>query len=81
MEDKVIIYTINSCIWCKIAKKFLKKNKISFEERVVTSESRYREELILKAKKMVVPVIEAGNEIIIGFDRVKLEKILAISEK
>ncbi len=81
MEDKLIIYTTQFCVWCRVAKEFLKRNNISFEEKIVDSSEMYREELLARAKDMVVPVIQIGNETIIGFDRRRMEKVLGISEK
>ncbi len=78
-STKLTIYTANFCVWCRLAKKFLKANKVEFEEKNIDLKNDYREQLLSKAGKMVVPVIEVGSEVVIGFDRKKLEKIMGIS--
>jgi len=73
---EVKIYMTPTCQWCKKAKEWLKKNKISFQELDLTESDTYRDELIEKTHQMVVPVIEIDGQFIIGFDEKKLEELL-----
>jgi glutaredoxin-like YruB-family protein len=73
---KVKIYTTPTCIYCKLAKEFFKKNKIKYEEFDVSEDEKARDEMIRKTQQLGVPVIEINSEIIIGFDKSRIEKIL-----
>lgn len=72
---KVTIYTKPECIYCKMAKEFLKEKGIEYKERDVTKNSEAVHEMIHKSKQMGVPVLEINNEVIVGFDKEKLERI------
>ena len=77
--SKVIIYTTPSCVYCKMAKEFFKKNNVPYEEKDVAVDLAAREAMLAKSGQMGVPVIEAGGKIIIGFDQSRLRDALGIS--
>ncbi|MEM3553042.1 MAG: glutaredoxin domain-containing protein [Candidatus Bathyarchaeia archaeon] len=78
---KVKIYTAPNCPYCKALKKFLKDNRIPFEELDVSKDSKAVTELILKSNQAGVPVIEVNGRIIVGFNPDALIKALLIEEK
>lgn len=73
---KVKVYSTPTCPWCHKAKEFLKKNKIEYEDINVAENEKARDEMIEKSGQMSVPVIQIGNEMIIGFDEEELKKKL-----
>jgi len=77
-EHKVKVYSTPSCPWCNIAKEFLKKNNVSFEEIDVSQDMIAAQEMMIKSGQMGVPVIEIDGQMIVGFDEQKLKKILEI---
>ena len=74
---EVKIYTTPSCPWCVKAKEFFKSKKIEYTELDVIEEEEAREAMIEKSGQMGVPVIEIGDNNIIGFDKSAIEKALA----
>ncbi|MBI2053187.1 MAG: NrdH-redoxin [Candidatus Sungbacteria bacterium] len=79
-QKKAVIYTTPSCVYCKMAKEFFKKNGVVYEERDVASDMVARNDMVQKSGQMGVPVIEAGGKIIIGFDQQHLREALGIAE-
>ena len=77
---KIKIYSTPTCVYCCTLKEFLKENNIVFEDVDVSKDKKAREEMIKKSGQMGVPVIEIGKEIIIGFDKEKICKLLNIKE-
>ena len=75
---KVKIYTTPSCVYCKMAKDFFRENNVAYEEFDVASDAEKRQEMIEKSGQMGVPVIDIGGELITGFDKAKLKKLLSI---
>ena len=61
-----------------MAKDFFDKNNVKYEELNVVTDDKAREEMIKKSHQMGVPVIEIGNEIIVGFDRKRIESALGM---
>ena len=74
----VKIYTTPTCVYCKSAKEFLRKNKIKFEEIDVSKNQKSAKEMIEKSGQLGVPVIDIDGQIVIGFDQEKLEELLKI---
>ena len=72
----VKIYTTPTCVYCKMAKDFFKKNGVEYEEHDVARDLKAREEMFQKSHQMGVPVIDVNGEIIVGFDREHLAKLL-----
>ena len=64
-------------MFCKNVKEYFAENNIKYE-LVDLAESRDRvQEMVDKSGQMGVPVIDAGGEIVVGFDKPKLDKIFA----
>ena len=76
----VRVYTSSSCPYCVTLKEFLKKNNIGFEEIDVSQDKKAQEEMIEKSGQMGVPVIEINGEIVVGFDKEKISKLLNIKD-
>ena len=78
----VAIYTTPTCGFCKLTKEFFKQNKVAYSEYDVSVDSAKAQEMVEKSGQMGVPVVTIGEgdkqELIIGFDQVKLSKALGI---
>ena len=77
---KVRLFLTPSCPYCFTLGEFLKANNIKFEEIDVSKDKKAKEELIKKSGKMEVPVIEIDDQIVVGFDKDKIVKLLKIQE-
>jgi len=79
---KIKIYSTPTCGYCKLLKQYLDEKKISYEEVDVSSDVKQQEEMIKKTNQQGVPVTiiedEGKEEIIIGFDKNKIDEILKI---
>ncbi|MFA6552117.1 MAG: glutaredoxin domain-containing protein [Candidatus Paceibacterota bacterium] len=75
---KVKIYSTPSCVYCNMAKTYLKGNKIEYEDYDVGADIEKRKEMIEKSGQMGVPVIIIGSEVIVGFDKERLASTLGI---
>lgn len=78
--SQVKIFSTPTCIYCFSLKEFLKQHNIVFEDIDISKNEKVREEIIAKTGQMVVPIIEIDGQIIIGFDREKIIKLLNIKE-
>ncbi len=63
---------------CKRAKEFLSSKGIAFQDINVAEDAEARQELIQKTGQLAVPVITVDDEVIVGFDRGRLERLLAL---
>ena len=71
-----MVYTTPSCIFCKHVKAYLDEKGIEFDEIDVMANPAKAQEMIDKSQQMGVPVTDIDGEIIVGFDRPKLEAAL-----
>lgn len=79
MDKKIIkIYSIPTCPSCIRAKQFLKDNNITFEDIDVSTNQSAAEEMIKKSGQIGVPVLDIDGEIIVGFDKDRIKKILGV---
>ena len=61
-----------------MAKAFFKENSVAYEEKDVTADDKARDEMIQKSGSMAVPVIDVDGQIIVGFDKVELAKLVGL---
>jgi len=76
----VKLYTTVACPYCFTLKMFLKEHNINFEEVDISRDEAAKGELIKKTGKMEVPVVEINGEVIVGFDKEKITKLLKIKK-
>ncbi len=77
--QNVTIYSTPSCHFCHMAKDFFKANNVAFTDHDVGSDTEQRKAMVEKSGQMGVPVIEIGNDIIIGFNKPVIAKLLGIA--
>ena len=75
---KVVIYSTPTCVYCNAAKDLFNAHNISYTEHNVASDLEKRREMMDKSGQMGVPVIEIGDEIVVGFDKKKISELLGL---
>ncbi|MFC1508064.1 glutaredoxin family protein [Candidatus Omnitrophota bacterium] len=78
MAKNVKVYSTSTCSYCVMLKDFLTKNNIAFESIDVGSDPEKGKEMVEKSGQMGVPVIDIEGEIIVGFDKNAIAKVLGI---
>ena len=73
---KVTLYTTPSCQYCEQAKEYMKENDIDYKYYDVSEDTDRRKEMIEKSGQMGVPVIELGDELMVGFDEERFEDMV-----
>lgn len=72
----VIVYSTQTCPYCVLAKNYLQRKGIRFEDIDVGADRKRAEEMIEKSGQMGVPVLDINGKIIIGFDRQAIDEAL-----
>lgn len=73
---EIKIYSTPTCPYCKMAKEYLSSRGIAYHELDVSSNKEALEEMVKLSGQMGVPVIVVDNEVIVGFDRTRIENLL-----
>ena len=79
-EKKVKVYSTQYCPWCVKAKDFLKEHGVEFEDIDVSEDHEAAHFMIEKSGQNGVPVIQIGDEFIVGFNKERLMELLDIKE-
>ena len=74
----VTIYSTPTCHFCHMAKDFFKEKNVAYTEYDVASNLEKRKEMLEKSNQMGVPVIIIGDDLIVGFNKPKIEQLLGI---
>lgn len=79
-EDKptVTIYSTNWCAYCKMARQYMTGLDVPVEEKNIEEDEDAHKELMDKigGNFRGVPVIDINGDIILGFDRAKIDDSL-----
>lgn len=78
VTPKVEIYSTASCHFCHMAKEWMTSKNVSFTDYNVGEDQDKRKEMIEMTGQLGVPVIKIGNDVMIGFNQEKMEKLLGI---
>jgi glutaredoxin 3 len=73
----VIVYTSPTCPYCTMVKEFLSQRGVSFEERDVSRDPSYAQELVNSTGQMGIPVTIINGQMVVGFDRGRLEQLIS----
>ncbi len=76
MDSHVIIYSADWCAFCHAAKEYLDKLGVKYTVKDVESDRAIAQEAVDKSKQMGIPVIDIDGDIIVGFDRPKIDHAL-----
>jgi len=78
-SGKIIIYSTPTCGWCRVAKKYFNDKKIRYKEIDVTRDRNAAKEMVRISGQRGVPVISINNNIVVGFDKHEVNRLLGIS--
>ena len=76
-QPRVVIFTSSSCPWCNRVKQYLRQKRFRFREVNVERDPEGAREL-RRRNIMGVPVVLINNHPIVGFDQMKIDKLLGI---
>jgi len=71
------IYSTQTCPYCHMAKDYLKAKNIPFVNVDVATDAQGLEEMRKVSGQMGVPVIVIDNEVIVGFNKPKIDSLIS----
>ncbi|MDB5169796.1 MAG: glutaredoxin [Candidatus Saccharibacteria bacterium] len=75
-DANIIVYSATWCAFCHAAKEYFDKLGVKYEDRDVESDPTFATESVVKSGQRGIPVIDINGEIIVGFDRPKIDAAL-----
>ncbi len=76
MDSKITIYSAVWCGFCHAAKQYLDKLGVKYQDRDVEQDPKAAEEAVSKSGQRGIPVLDIEGDIIVGFDRPKIDASL-----
>jgi glutaredoxin 3 len=73
----VTVYSATWCSFCHAAKAYFDKLGVKYEDKDVEKDPKNIQESVTKSGQMGIPVIDIDGEIIIGFDRPRIDAALS----
>jgi glutaredoxin-like YruB-family protein len=77
-SKQVTVYTTPTCSWCTTLKTYLDQQKIRYREINVAADSSAAEAMVRKSGQQGVPQTEINGQMIVGFDRNRINQLLEI---
>jgi len=76
---KVTVYSADWCAFCHAAKDYLDKKGVKYTDKNVESDRALAEEAVHLSGQTGIPVLDINGQVIIGFDRPRIDAALAAS--
>ena len=70
------IYSTPTCPYCSMAKKYLETKNVNYEEYDVSVDRNAASEMVNKSGQRGVPVLDIDGNIIVGFDKDKIDNLI-----
>ncbi len=74
----ITIYSTPTCVYCKTLKEYFAKKNIQYQEIDVASNEKELEKMVQISGQMGVPVVDINGDVVIGFDKEKIDELLNI---
>ncbi|MCB0823401.1 MAG: glutaredoxin family protein [Bacteroidales bacterium] len=78
-QKRVTVYSTPTCSWCTTLKTHLKKHNVRFTDVDVSRDQNAAMEMQRKSGQMGVPQTDINGEIIVGFDKTRINTLLGIN--
>lgn len=75
-DNQIIIYGAEWCGFCHMVKRYLDDKKIGYRYVDVDTDPKAGMEAVEKSGQRGIPVIDLGGDIIVGFDRPRIDASL-----
>lgn len=78
-QKNVTVYTTPTCTWCTTIKRHLQEHGVKYREIDVSADQKAAEEMVRKSGQQGVPQTDINGQIIVGFDKNRINSLLGIN--
>ena len=79
-QKRVTVYSTPTCTWCTTLKRHLDQNGVRYSEIDVSRDQKAAEDMVRRSGQQGVPQTDIGGEMIIGFDKNRINTLLGINK-
>lgn len=73
----ITVYSTPTCVFCHAVKEYFKQKGIKYQEKDLTQDADASEWVLKHTGQLAVPVIDMDGEVIVGFDRHRIDEQLS----
>lgn len=77
-QPHIIVFSTPTCSHCRHAKQYLKSKGLRFTDVDVSQDAHAARDMQRLSGQQGVPVLKIGGQIVVGFDRAKIDRILGL---
>lgn len=77
-QPRVIVFSTPTCSFCSMAKQYFRQKGVKFKDVDVSRDPVAARDMVRRSGQQGVPVIDIGGRIVVGFDRLKIDKYLSL---
>lgn len=76
----ITMFSSPTCAYCHMAAEYFKSKDLKFDEKDISVDREALEYVVEKVGQAVTPIIQIDDEIIVGFDKTKIDEALEKSK-
>jgi glutaredoxin 3 len=76
-EKNVVVYSAPTCPYCAMVKQYLSQKGVAYTEHDLSKDASKAREMVEKTGQMGIPVIIIDKNIVIGFNKARIDELLA----
>lgn len=77
-QKAIKVFSTPTCPWCTRVKEYLDENQIEYEDIDVATNREWAIKMIEKSGHQGVPQLWIGNELVVGFNKEKIDDLLEL---
>ena len=77
-QKRVTVYSTPTCTYCNQLKRYFDEKGIKYRDIDVSRDQKAAEQMVKRSGQQGVPQTDINGQIVIGFDRIKINKLLGI---
>lgn len=74
---EITVYSTPTCPYCQQVKDYLRQKGVEFKDYNVATDLEARNLMVQKSGQLGVPVIDVNGNIVVGFNRNRLDELLS----
>jgi glutaredoxin-like YruB-family protein len=78
-QKRVTVYSTPTCSWCTTLKRHLDQHGVRYKEVDVSRDQKAAEQMVKKSGQQGVPQTDINGQMIIGFDKTRINSLLGIN--
>ena len=77
-QKRVTVYSTPTCTYCNQIKKYFDEKGVKYRDIDVSKDQKAAEQMVKRSGQQGVPQTDINGQIVIGFDRIKINKLLGL---